>query len=161
MVLLQPLPPPLLNPASSSTLSPLVPASPSFCPQSAPGRALWSSASGILVSSSAQACGSPVSTSNLRALDYISVLRPIGSALAPSSLVSTVARHPTSSIGLPRPSGSGLVSRRPSAASSLHSSGSVRLLLPSGTTFILSGSGSAVVFQIPASISVAWAFSSA
>ncbi|XP_058649111.1 proteoglycan 4-like [Onychostoma macrolepis] len=41
--------------------------------------ALHSAASGLPVFSSAQRCGSPVSTPSLRVLDYTSVLRPIGS----------------------------------------------------------------------------------
>ncbi len=92
----------------------------------------------------------------------------IVSTLAPSSLVSAVVHHPTGSTRLLCPSGSTFVSCRPSATSGLHStcfasslcpSGSVWLLLPSSSSFILSRSGSAAVFYIPAS--VAWAFSSA
>ncbi|XP_052446373.1 NACHT, LRR and PYD domains-containing protein 12-like [Carassius gibelio] len=44
----------------------------------------------------------------LRVLDSTKVLRPIGSAMAPSSLISTMAHHPTSSTKLPHQSSSAL-----------------------------------------------------
>ncbi len=131
-----PLPLPLKQ-DSPSPPSPLMHVSPSAHPQSAPAMRSDPPHRRDFQSPVLPSRADPVSTSILRALDYTLVLRPIGSALAPSSHVSTVAHYPTSSTGLPRPSSSALVSCRPSAASGLHSSGFISTFHPSGSGRLL------------------------
>ncbi len=122
------LPPPLLEPASSSTLSPLIPASPSAHPQLAPSVHFVSPR--VFQSPALPWREDPLSLPP--ASESQTPPRPIGSTLAPCSLVSTVACHPTSSTGLPCPS---LVSCRPSSTKGFHSSGFTLSLHPSGSSF--------------------------
>ncbi len=76
----------------------------------------------------------------------ISPLAPPGSLLPPAPPWSVI-HH--------------LSARDSTPPSSPRPSGSVRLLLPFDSTFVLCCSGSTVAYQIPASVSVAWAIGSA